>query len=64
MTEGYPLRKDFPTEGRGWRSQFDFIPRLDEAPVDVTEGEIPEKRKTAFRAEPGEPAPDGKRNCC
>ena len=33
--EGYPLRKDFPTEGRGWRSQFDFIPRLDEPPLDV-----------------------------
>ena len=32
--EGYPLRKDFPTEGRGWRSQFEFIPRLDEPPVD------------------------------
>ena len=32
--EGYPLRKDFPTEGRGWRSQFDFIPRLDE-PWDI-----------------------------
>ena len=23
--EGYPLRKDFPAEGRGWRSQYDFI---------------------------------------
>jgi len=31
--EGYPLRKDFPAEGRGWRSQFDFIPRLDEPPA-------------------------------
>ena len=35
--EGYPLRKDFPAEGRGWRSHFDFIPRLDEPPVEMTE---------------------------
>ncbi len=50
--EGYPLRKDFPTEGRGWRSHFDFIPRLDEAPVESVEDEIPEAQKQAFRAEP------------
>lgn len=50
--EGYPLRKDFPAEGRGWRSQFDFIPRLDEAPAETSEGEIPESQKQAFRAEP------------
>ena len=24
--EGFPLRKDFPTEGRGWRSTFEFLP--------------------------------------
>lgn len=24
--EGYPLRKDFPTEGKGWRSTFEFLP--------------------------------------
>jgi NADH-quinone oxidoreductase subunit C/D len=54
--EGYPLRKDFPTEGRGWRSEFDFIPRLDEPPLDVTESEIPEEQKNAFRAEPGLPS--------
>ena len=24
--EGYPLRKDFPTEGRGWRNTFEFLP--------------------------------------
>ncbi len=50
--EGFPLRKDFPAEGRGWRSQFDFIPRLDEPPVELAEGEIPEPQKEAFRAEP------------
>ncbi|HMI38688.1 MAG TPA: NADH-quinone oxidoreductase subunit C, partial [Nitrospiraceae bacterium] len=54
-TEGYPLRKDFPTEGRGWRSQFDFIPRLDEPPLDVTESEITEEQRNAFRAEPDVP---------
>ncbi len=50
--EGYPLRKDFPAEGKGWRSQFDFIPRLDEPPVEQVDGEIPEERKKAFLADP------------
>jgi NADH-quinone oxidoreductase subunit C/D len=49
--EGHPLRKDFPTEGRGWRSTFPFIPRLDEPPVELAEeGEIPQKQKEAFLA--------------
>ena len=49
--EGYPLRKDFPAEGRGWRSEFPFIPRLDEAPeAQSAEGEIPESEKQVFRA--------------
>jgi NADH-quinone oxidoreductase subunit C/D len=51
--EGYPLRKDFPAEGRGWRSQFDFIPRLDEPPVEMTACEIPEAQKKAFIADNG-----------
>jgi NADH-quinone oxidoreductase subunit C/D len=42
--EGHPLRKDFPTEGRGWRSQFDFIPRLDEPPTEQVEFSAEEKR--------------------
>ncbi|MCP9440271.1 MAG: NADH-quinone oxidoreductase subunit C, partial [Nitrospira sp.] len=50
--EGYPLRKDFPTEGKGWRSQFDFLPRLDEPPPQQFEGEIPEEQKKPFLAEP------------
>ena len=54
--EGYPLRKDFPAEGRGWRSQFDFIPRLDEPAVEVSESEIPEDQKQAFRAQPDLPS--------
>jgi NADH-quinone oxidoreductase subunit C/D len=49
--EGFPLRKDFPAEGRGWRSQFEFIPRLDEPPVELTEGEVPESQKEAFRVD-------------
>ncbi|THJ22504.1 MAG: NADH dehydrogenase (quinone) subunit D [Nitrospira sp. CG24E] len=58
--EGYPLRKDFPAEGRGWRSQFDFIPRFDEAPMDVVESEISEETKDTFRTEPGTPGPGRK----
>lgn len=50
--EGYPLRKDFPTEGRGWRSQFDFLPRFDEPPVEHIEGEVPEEDKKPFLSEP------------
>jgi NADH-quinone oxidoreductase subunit C/D len=51
--EGYPLRKDFPTEGKGWRSQFDFIPRLDEPPVEQIDGEIPDAQKKPFLAGAG-----------
>src|SRR5688500_3229055 len=47
--EGFPLRKDFPTEGRGWRSQFEFLPRLDEPPVELAEGEVPQPEKAALR---------------
>jgi NADH-quinone oxidoreductase subunit C len=31
--EGWPLRKDFPTEGRGWRETFEFLPK----PAEETE---------------------------
>jgi len=24
--DGYPLRKDYPTEGTGWRNTFEFLP--------------------------------------
>ena len=24
-TEGYPLRKDFPLQGKGWRDTFEFL---------------------------------------
>ncbi len=51
FAEGYPLRKDFPTEGRGWRSQFDFVPRLDEPPAERTAGEFSEEQKKPYRSE-------------
>jgi NADH-quinone oxidoreductase subunit C/D len=54
--EGYPLRKDFPAEGKGWRSSFPFIPRLDEPAVELTESEIPEAKKQAYRVGDGVPA--------
>jgi NADH-quinone oxidoreductase subunit C/D len=50
--EGYPLRKDFPTEGRGWRSRFEFLPRLDE-PAEAVTYDVPEAQKKAFLAEAG-----------
>lgn len=28
--EGYPLRKDFPLVGKGWRDDFSFVPRYQE----------------------------------
>jgi NADH-quinone oxidoreductase subunit C/D len=55
--EGHPLRKDFPTEGRGWRSQFDFIPRLDEPPTEQFDISLENKR--LFLSEPD--ASPGKR---
>ena len=27
--DGFPLRKDYPTEGRGWRTTFEFLPTTD-----------------------------------
>ncbi len=59
--EGYPLRKDFPTEGRGWRSRFEFIPRLDEPAVEEVRGEFTEAQKRPFLAEEGAAAPSSHR---
>lgn len=52
--EGYPLRKDFPTEGRGWRSSFPFIPRLDEPPEEMSVSEVSEQEKQAYLAADGQ----------
>lgn len=58
--EGYPLRKDFPAEGRGWRSSFEFIPRLDE-PAMVSGAEIPEEERRVFLAGNGDRSSSGRR---
>ena len=57
--EGYPLRKDFPTEGKGWRSRFDFIPKLDEPEGEWSDEEIPEDQRHQFMA--GDGPADSKR---
>ena len=28
--DGYPLRKDYPVEGKGWRNTFEFFPKSEE----------------------------------
>lgn len=48
--EGYPLRKDFPAEGKGWRSNFDFLPKLDEPVSAWNEADIPEDQRHVFMA--------------
>ncbi len=59
--EGYPLRKDFPAEGRGWRGTFPFIPRLDEPATELSQ-EISEAEKVPFRADSeSPPAPSARR---
>jgi NADH/F420H2 dehydrogenase subunit C len=45
--EGYPLRKDFPTVGKGWRSTFEFWPAIDpgrEVKIDAS-ALVPEWKK-------------------
>lgn len=51
--EGHPLRKDFPAEGKGWRSRFDFLPRLDEPAGEWSEAEIPEEQRQRFMSHDG-----------
>src|SRR4029078_5505952 len=51
--ERYPPRKDSPDDGRGWRSQFDFIPSFDERSRDVPESEVTEQQRNTFGADPG-----------
>ena len=48
--EGYPLRKDFPAEGKGCRSNFDFLPKLDEPVSAWNEADIPEDQRHVFMA--------------
>jgi NADH-quinone oxidoreductase subunit C/D len=48
--EGHPLRKDFPAEGKGWRSRMDFLPRLDEPESVWSEEDIPDDQRHMFMA--------------
>lgn len=57
--EGHPLRKDFPAEGKGWRSRFDFLPKLDEPESEWSENEIPTDQRHQFMA--GDRPADSKR---
>ena len=57
--EGHPLRKDFPAEGKGWRSRFDFLPNLDEPVSEWSENEIPSDQRHQFMA--GDTEADSKR---
>ena len=57
--EGHPLRKDFPAEGKGWRSRFDFLPDLEEPVTEWSEEEIPTDQRDQFMAEGNQP--DSKR---
>ena len=57
--EGHPLRKDFPAEGKGWRSRLDFIPKLDELVTEWSEAEIPDTERHQFMA--GDTEESGKR---
>jgi NADH-quinone oxidoreductase subunit C/D len=49
--EGFPLRKDFPVEGKGWRATFPFLPRLDEPAQAQNEEEIPLEKQRPFLLE-------------
>jgi NADH-quinone oxidoreductase subunit C/D len=49
--EGYPLRKDFPVEGRGWRATFPFLPRLDELAEPLPAGELSADQQRPFLLE-------------
>ncbi|MEW6323923.1 MAG: NADH-quinone oxidoreductase subunit C, partial [Nitrospirota bacterium] len=46
FSEGHPLRKDFPTVGKGWRNTFEFWPAMEPGretavPVDASALELP-----------------------
>ena len=49
--EGYPLRKDFPAEGKGWRSRFDFLPKFDEPTAASAGAEISVEDRQPFLSE-------------
>ncbi len=49
--EGHPLRKDFPTEGKGWRCSFDFFPDLNEQPRSEIDRDSAERERQVFKRE-------------
>jgi len=49
--EGFPLRKDFPVEGKGWRTTFPFLPKLDEPAVASSAEEVPAEQQRPFLIE-------------
>ena len=49
--EGFPLRKDFPVEGKGWRTTFAFLPKLDEPAVASSAEEVPAEQQRPFLIE-------------
>ena len=52
--EGHPLRKDFPTEGKGWRCSFDFFPDLNEQPRSEIDHDAAEHERQVFVRSNGE----------
>lgn len=59
--EGHPLRKDFPTEGKGWRSRFEFLHPFEEPSEDTAVDQVPEEAKGVFRSGNGDPPVAGRR---
>ncbi len=59
--EGHPLRKDFPTEGKGWRSRFEFLHKFEEPSEDTAVDQVPEEAKGVFRSGNGDPPVAGRR---
>lgn len=51
--EGWPLRKDFPAEGKGWRGSFSFLPKMDEPVGEIPQVEVSEERKKVYLADRG-----------
>jgi hypothetical protein len=62
ICRGIPIEKGLPDRRAGWPVRLHS--KIDEPPVDATEGEIPEEQKTPFVPSLAYPVPDEKKNCC
>jgi NADH-quinone oxidoreductase subunit C len=60
-TEGYPLRKDFPVRGKGWRDTFEF---LDETRWHLKINEPPFIRSIRPILRAKRSLPCGRKSCC